>query len=97
MEKSRVEEIKMELNDCLNSQDYGCLSEESIMEILSLLEGMYPESEVSKDTTPMIGTNPFRKSSNHGSEEVNPTKKDFNQSLNYRVQKFDDFKGNENS
>lgn len=90
MEKNRAEQIKMELIDQI--ENGAVISNESAEELLNLLEGMYPESEVSRDTTPMIGTNPFRKSSSHGSDEVvNPTGKDFNQSLNYRVQKFGDF------
>ena len=89
MEKDRAEQIKMELIDQI--ENGTVISNESAEELLDLLEGMYPESEVSRDTTPMIGTNPFRKSSSHGSEVVNPTGKDFNKSLNYRVQKFGDF------
>lgn len=89
MNINRAEEIKAELNDCLNSQDYGCLSEESIMDMLSLLDKMYPKNDIKQDTTPMIGTNPF-KGSTKRKDDVTPDVKDFNKSLNYRVNRFKD-------
>jgi hypothetical protein len=89
MEKNRAEQLKMELIDQI--ENGTVISNESAEELLDLLEGMYPEAEVSRDTTPMIGTNPFRTSSEHGAETSNSGGKDFNKSLNYRVQKFGDF------
>ncbi len=86
MNKLRAEEIKKELNYC--EGDCG-LSTETIKDLVNLLERLYPNkgANVSKDTTPMIGNNPFRKDS-HSSDSDNAPAKDFNQSLNYRVKRF---------
>jgi len=97
MEKERISQIKRELEDYLENYDLNrfnspdsteSLSEDSAKDLLDLLNNMSADAEVSRDTTPMIGTNPFKNSNKSDTEVSN---KDINQSLNYRVQKFNDF------
>lgn len=87
MEKEKAESVKMELIDFIESGT--TISTETAEELLELLEGMYPETELSKDTTPMIGTNPFK--SSDSKTPTDRSSKDFNDVLNYRVQKFNEF------
>jgi hypothetical protein len=89
MDKNTADQIKMELIDLI--ENGTSISSDSAQELLNMLEDTYSEADLSKDTTPMIGTNPFRKSAQHGSETSNSGGKDFNNSLNYRVQKFGEF------
>jgi hypothetical protein len=85
MEIQRINQIKKELTDCMAIGTK--LSNEAIEDLLDLLEVSGP-AEVIRDTTPMIGTNPFKTISSKSDEVSN---KDINQSLNYRVSKFNDF------
>ncbi len=89
MEKERVEQIKMELID--NIENGSGLSVEASQDILDMLENIYRDSSLSKDTTPMIGTNPFRSSDSDSKSSTDKSSKDFNDVLNYRVQKFNEF------
>jgi hypothetical protein len=88
MEKERADEIKIEL---INSIEYGKpLSKESIQDLIGLINKIYKKTKLSKDKSPMIGINPFKKLIESKSEVKVKSNKDFNKSLNYRIQKFED-------
>lgn len=87
MERLRAQQIKKELTDCMAIGSR--LSNEAIEDLLTLLENDTQMAEPLKDTAPMIGLNPF-KTDQIKSDSEN-AKKDINQSLNYRVSKFNDF------
>lgn len=90
MDAKRVLQIKKELNDCM-VLGTG-LSQDSIEDLLKVLDGIYipkEKAQTAKDTTPMIGLNPFKK--DQSASDVVVANKDINQSLNYRVSKFNDF------
>ena len=83
MNKHKAQLIKEELINLLEKQTP--LTNDSIVELIKFIENKYPKSVESQDTTPMIGTNPFKKTTK---KEIH-SKKDFNESLNYRVNKND--------
>lgn len=86
MRRSKVEEIKSELQNCIETG--AALSVENAQELLTLLDRIYSESETPKETTPMIGLNPFKGTGK--TRDIDAASKDINTSLNYRVQRFND-------
>lgn len=79
----KIDYIKAELTECLKGT-CDCLSKESIVEILSILNKMSKSKkiDISIDSTPMIGLNPFK----FEYKKKKPKQaKDLNESLNYRV------------
>lgn len=94
MKKSRADQIKNELIHSI--EDGGRLNVEASKELLDLLNRLFPDVKVPKDTTPMIGTNPFRKDTHSKEEDKKNPIKDFNKTLNYRVNRFDDQNDEEN-
>jgi hypothetical protein len=91
MRKSRVNVIKEELANNIEAGEP--LSAESAQELLDLLERIYPNSEISKDPAPMIGNHSFERPV--GDKPQGPAK-DLNASLNYRVNRFDEYNDEEN-
>lgn len=58
MKRKRVIELKEKLKHA--SEDGGYISREDASELLDLMNRVFPRSVVIRDTTPMIGLNPFR-------------------------------------